>query len=62
MEDGEVGSQEEQEEHIEEEKEADVKLKEDVKEEIDDGDGDLEETDIEVRSSSPPAVWAKKAV
>merc|ERR1712025_1453570 len=48
MEDGEVGSQEEQ-----QEKEEDVK--EAFKEEIDDGDGDLEERDVEVRSSSPPA-------
>ena len=57
-----MGSQEEQQEYIEEEKEEEVKPKEDVKEEIDDRDGDLEETDIEVRSSSPPAVWSKKAV
>ena len=57
-----MGSQEEQDEHIEEEKVEDVKLKEDVKEEIDGGDGDVEEMDIEVRSSSPPAVWSKKAV
>ena len=65
MEEGEVGSQEEQEDYtdIEEEdvqvKEADQGVEE-KKEEIDDCDGDLR--DIEVRSSSPPAVWSKKAV
>merc|ERR1712025_974288 len=46
MEDGEVASQEEQQQYTEEEKE-DVKLKEVVKEEIDDGVGDLEDTDVE---------------
>ena len=31
--------------------------------EIDSGDsGDMRDIDVEVRSSSPPAVWAKKAV
>ena len=50
-----MDSQEEQQDYTKE-KEEDMKLKEAVKEESDDGDGDLEETDGEVRSSSPPAV------
>jgi len=63
MEEGEVGSQEEQEddtdteEEDEQVKEADQGVEE--KEEIDDGDGDMR--DVEVRSSSPPSVWTKKA-
>ena len=59
MEEGEVDSPEEQ-----QQEEEDVKLKESdqgVKEKNEIGDGDLGDTDVEMRSSSPPAVWAKKA-
>ena len=48
MEDGEVGCGEEQQD--------DTEKKEDI------DDGDMRDIDAEVRSSSPPAVWAKKAV
>ena len=59
-----MGSQEEQEDDTDTEEE-DEQVKEayqgvEEKEEIDDGDGDMR--DVEVRSSSPPSVWTKKAV
>ena len=62
MEEGEVGSQEEQEDDpgTEEEDEQVKEADQGVEEEIDDGDGDMR--DVEVRSSSPPSVWTKKAV
>jgi len=77
MEEGEVDSGKEQKEEDSEEEEQVVKdankEKEDVelkeaddhgveqdKEELD--EGDMRDIDMEVRSSSPPAVWAKKAV
>ena len=62
MEEGEVGCGEEQQDDTEEEegvKEADQGV-EQKNEDID--DGDMRDIDAEVRSSSPPAVWAKKAV
>ena len=70
MEEGEVNSQEEKQEDTdtEEDEEEVVKLKEadqgvdPKKEEIDNDDGHNGDIDVEVRSSSPPAVWSKKAV
>ena len=70
MEEGEVNSQEEKQEDTdtEEEEEEVVKLKEadqgvePKKEEIDNDDRLNGDIDVEVRSSSPPAVWSKKAV
>ena len=62
MEEGEVGCGEEQQDDTEEEegvKEADQGV-EQKNEDI--GDGDMGDIDAEVRSSSPPSVWAKKAV
>ena len=56
MEEGEVDSPEEQ-----QQEEEDVKLKESDQEKNEIGKGDLGDTDVEMRSSSPPAVWAKKA-
>ena len=66
-EDSEEEEEQEQVDQDADEEKEDIKLKEvddqgvdQVKEEYD--GGDMRDIDMEVRSSSPPAVWAKKAV
>ena len=53
-------SEEEEEEEEQAHKDTDDRGVEQEKRELD--GGDMRDIDMEVRSSSPPAVWAKKAV
>ena len=65
MEEGEVDSEEEKKEDTANEfEEEDVTDQGVMQREEDNVDGvvDMRDTDVEARSSSPPAVWSKKAI